>query len=82
MFKILDEQEGYLLLTDGAHFTVAERRGEKFYGLRNSARQAVAADDAGVAELISRTRSLTEAQAHHLLDEVATQWRGVFEHIR
>ncbi len=82
MVKILDEQENYLLVTDGAHFTVVERRDGKFYGLRNAARHGVTPDDAGVAELIHKAGSSTEPQARHLLTEVATQWRDLFEHIR
>ena len=80
--KILEEQENYLLITDGPHFTVVERRAGKFYALRNCARRGVTADDAGVAELVNEVGSLTEPQARHLLADVATQWRDLFEHIR
>jgi hypothetical protein len=82
MVKVLDEQENYLLVTDGKHFTVVERRNGKFYGLRTSAREGVTPDDAGVAELIHRAGSFTEPQARHLLTEVATQWRDLFECVR
>jgi hypothetical protein len=83
MIEVLDEQENYLLLTDGAkHFTVVEHRGGKFYGLRNCARHGVEPDDAGFAELIYETGSSTEPEARHLLADVASQWRDLFEHIR
>ena len=80
--NILDEQENYLLVTDGAHFTVVERRAGKFYGLRNRGRRGVTPDDAGIAELMHEAGSFTEPQARHLLVEVATQWRDLFEHVR
>lgn len=80
--KILDEQENYLLVTDGPHFIVVERRAGKFYGLRNRTRRGVTPDDAGVGELVNAVGALTEPQARHLLTEVATQWRDLFEHIR
>jgi hypothetical protein len=80
--KIVDEQENYLLVTDGAHFTVVERRAGRFYGLRNRARRGVAPDDTGVAQLMKEAGSFTEPQARHLLTEVATRWRDLFEHVR
>ena len=78
----MDEQESYLLVTDGADFTVVERRAGKCYGLRHRACHGVALDGAGMAELIHEGRSHTEREARHLLAEVATQWRDLFEHVR
>lgn len=80
--KIVDEQENYLLITDGARFTVVERRVGRFYGLRTRARHGVAPDDAGVAQLMKEAGSFTEPQARHLLADVATRWRDLFEHVR
>jgi hypothetical protein len=82
MIKIIDEQENYLLVTDGADFTVLERRAGKVYGLRAGARYGLALDGAGMAELIHEGRSHTEREARDLLAEVATQWRDLFEHVR
>jgi hypothetical protein len=82
MIKIIDEQENYLLVTDGADFTVLERRAGMFYGLRNCARRGVALDGAGMVELIHEGRSHTERAARDRLAEVATQWRDLFEHVR
>jgi len=80
--QIIAEQENYLLVTDGAHFTVVERPAGRFYGLRNGHRRGVPPDDAGVAELIHEEGSCSEPQARHLLAEVATQWRDLFECVR
>jgi len=80
--QILDEQENYLLVTDGAHFTVVERRAGKLYGLRHRSCRGVGADDAGVAQLMHDADPCTERQARHLLAEVASQWRDLFECIR
>ena len=77
MIKIIDEQENYLLVTDGADFTVIERRAGKFYQLGSGARRGLALDGAEMAEL-----SHTERDARDLLAEVATQWRDLFEHVR
>jgi hypothetical protein len=82
MIKIIDEQENYLLATNGTDFTVIERRAGRFYRLRNRARHGVALEDAGMAELIHESRSHTEREARDLLAEVATQWRDLFEHVR
>lgn len=82
LMQVLDEKENYLLVTDGSRFTVAEHRAGKLYPVRNCSRRGVAADDAGVAELMKQGGSFTEPQARHLLSEVATQWRDLFEVIR
>ena len=80
--RILDEKENYLLLTDGAHFAVVEQRDGRLYGLRNDHRRGVTADDAGVAKLLNEEGTSSEPQARHLLSEVATQWRDLFECVR
>jgi hypothetical protein len=82
MIKIIDEQENYLLVTDGADFTVIERRAGKFYQLGSGARRGLALDGAEMAELVHEGRSHTERDARDLLAEVATQWRDLFEHVR
>jgi hypothetical protein len=82
MIKIMDERENYLLVTDGADFTVLERRAGRFYGLRNGARHGVAFDDTGMAGLIHEGRSHTEREARDLFGRVATQWRELLEHVR
>ena len=79
---ILEEKENYLLVTDGAHFAVVERRAGRFYGLHNSHRRGVAPNDAGVAELMHEEGSSSEPQARHLLADVAAQWRDLFECVR
>ena len=48
MIEIMDEQENYLMVTDGADFTVLERRAGKFYGLHKGARHGMALDDRGM----------------------------------
>ncbi len=70
-------------MTDGADFTVLERRAGRFYGLRNGARHGVALDDTGMARthIIHEGRSHTEREARDLLGRVATQWRELLEHV-
>ena len=80
--RILDEKENYLLLTDGAHYAVVERRAGKFYGLRNGHRRGFAPDDAGAAQLLNEEGTSSEPEARHLLSAVATQWRDLFECVR
>ena len=80
--RILDEKENYLLLTDGAHYAVVEQRAGKYYGLHNGHRRGVAPDDAGVAKILNEEGTSSEPRARHLLSEVATQWRDLFECVR
>ena len=82
MIKILDEQENYLLATDGALFTVLERRNGKFYGVRNCARHSAVLDDAGFGDLVREAGSYTEPDARHLLSGMASNWRDLLEHVR
>jgi hypothetical protein len=82
MIKILDEQENYLLATNGALFTVLERRNGKFYGVRNCARHSAVLDDAGFADLVREAGSYTELDAQHLLSGMASNWRDLLEHVR
>ena len=82
MFSIVDEQENYLLVTDGVSFTVVERRAGRFYPLRKCSRPGVALDDAGVAKLFRESGHYAEPEARRLLGDVAGQWRDLWEHIR
>ena len=82
MLKVIDEQEHYLLISDGQRFTVVERRAGKFYPLRTGARHGLNLDDETVAVLIRQSGSYSERDAQCLLVEVASQWRDLFEHVR
>jgi len=82
MFKVLGEQENYLLVSDGDRFAVVERRAGRYYSLYNRARTGVELDDRGVAELIRQSGVPDEIDARHLLADVATQWRELCEHVR
>jgi hypothetical protein len=82
MIRVMDEKEHYLLVTDGRHFTVIERRAGLYYRLRHRARHGVALDDPGAEELF-RTDSLPrETDARKRLEEVAAEWRDLAEHVR
>jgi NAD(P)-dependent dehydrogenase (short-subunit alcohol dehydrogenase family) len=82
MIKILDEQENYLLVTDGVRFTVIERRNGKFYGVLNCARHSAVLDNAGFADLVREAGSHTESDAQHLLSDMASNWRDLLERVR
>jgi len=82
MINVVAEQEHYLLISDGKHFTLAERRAGKLYPLCNGIRCGVDLDDAGVAQLLRRSGSYSELEARRRLADVAGQWRELFEHVR
>ncbi|MGD0105966.1 MAG: hypothetical protein ABSC06_18285 [Rhodopila sp.] len=82
MITIMDELEHYCLVTDGAHWTVAERRAGKYYPLGNCARPGVALDSPEAACLFDAGRRYPERAARRILADVATDWRDLFEHIR
>jgi hypothetical protein len=82
MITIKAEQEHYCLVTDGISWTVIERRAGKYYPLGNCSRSGVTLDDPRAADLFHEGRCYPEATAHHLLADVATEWRDLFEHIR
>ena len=82
MMKVIAEQEHYLLVSDGEHFTVVERRAGKFYPLCNGIRQGLDLDDETVAQLVRESGSYSERDARGILAHVASQWRDLFEHVR
>jgi hypothetical protein len=82
MIKILREQENYLLVTDGLRFTVVERRNGMFYGVRNCARHSAVLDDAGFAALVREAGSCSKSDGQQLLSSMASDWRGLLEHVR
>jgi hypothetical protein len=57
MLQVVAEQEHYLLISDGQHFTVVERRAGKFYPLCKGVRHGLDLDDETVPELIRRSGS-------------------------
>jgi hypothetical protein len=82
MIKVVAEQEHYLLISDGVHFTVVERRAGKVYPLCNGIRHGLHLDDETVAQLVRKSGSYCESDARRLLTQVASQWRDLFEHVR
>ena len=82
MMKVITEQEHYLLVSDGEHFTVVERRAGKFYPLCNGIRHGLDLDDETAAQLVRESGSYSEQDARSLLAHVASQWRDLFEHVR
>ncbi len=82
MITVKAEQEHYCLVTDGASWTVIERRASKYYPLGTCSRPGIALDEPGAAALFPEGRRFTEPAARRLLANVATEWRDLFEHIR
>ena len=80
MLKVVAEQEHYLLISDGQHFTVIERRAGKFYPLCKGVRHGLDLDDETVPELIRRSGSYSERDAQRRLAGVASQLD--FQHFR
>jgi hypothetical protein len=82
MITVLDEREGYLLVTNGTQFAVVERRAGRYYSLHDGRRHGVSLDDVGIRELIQEAGAHSEAEAWRIFDEVSGHWRDLFEHLR
>jgi hypothetical protein len=82
MITIKAEQEHYCLVTDGASWTVIERRAGKYYPFGNCSSPGTDLDEPGAAALFPEGRRYPEPAARRLLADVATEWRDLFEHIR
>jgi hypothetical protein len=82
MLKVIAEREHYLLVSDGQHFAVVERRAGKYYPLRNGIRHGFDLNDDTVRELLRQSDLYSERDAHGLLAHVAAQWRDLLEHVR
>jgi hypothetical protein len=80
--KVIAEQEHYVLASDGAHFTVLERRAGRFYPLCNGIRHGAGLDDEGIAEWVRGSGAYSEEEARRLLADVAGRWRDLFEQVR
>jgi hypothetical protein len=80
MMKVIAEQEHYLLISDGEHFSAVERRAGKSYPLCSGLRRGL--DDETAAQLVRESGSYSESDARKLLADVASQWRDLFEHVR
>jgi len=82
MITIKAEQEHYCLVTDGARWSVVERRAGRYYPLGNCSSPGVSLDAPEAARLFPAERHYTEDSGRRILAEVATEWRDLFEHIR
>jgi hypothetical protein len=82
MITVQDEQENYCLVTNGKFWTVVERRAGKYHPIGDCSKPGVALDAAEAAAFFGDGRSLPERTARHLLADVASEWRNLFELIR
>ena len=82
MLTIAAEQEHYCLVTDGAAWTVAERRAGKYYPLGDCHRLGVLLDQPDAECLITEGHRYSERVARRILSEVATEWRHLAEVVR
>ncbi|MCW3473207.1 hypothetical protein OL599_01320 [Rhodovastum sp. RN2-1] len=82
MINVLDEQEHYVLVSDGEHFAVVERRVGKFYALHHRECHGYLLDDPDLVNLVKKTGVRREREARAILVRVAMEWRDLFEHIR
>ena len=64
MITVLDEREGYLLVTNGSQFAVVERRAGRYYSLHDGLRHGVSLDDTGVRELIQDLQPVVGLHGH------------------
>jgi hypothetical protein len=81
MITIKAEREHYCLLTDDGRWTVAERRAGKYYPLGDCAHSGFALNDPEAVTLFTE-RCYPEQVARRVLEDVATDWRELCEHIR
>ena len=82
LMKVIAEQEHYLLVADGARFTVVERRAGKFYLICNGIRHSFSLDDESLANLLCCSSWSSEREGRRALADVADRWRDLLEHIR
>jgi hypothetical protein len=82
MITIKAEQEHYCLVTDGGIWTVVERRAGKYYPLGKCSRPGVTLDEPGAPALFRDGPCYSEPAARRRLEDVAAEWRELFEHIR
>lgn len=82
MIRIVGEQENYLVVTDGTHCTVVERRAGRYYPLGKCSVPSVELNEQGFAQLVQIGGTFTEVIAMRRMSEVATQWRDLCELIR
>jgi hypothetical protein len=82
MIRIVSEQENYLVVTDGTHCTVVERRAGRYYPLGKCSVPSVELDEQGFAQLVQIGGTYTEVTATQRMGEIATQWRDLCELIR
>jgi hypothetical protein len=81
MLKVIAEQEHYLLLSDGQHFAVVERRAGKYYPSATGSDQAFDLNDDTVGEPLGGSVLYSEREARRLLAHVVTQWRDLLEQV-
>jgi hypothetical protein len=82
MITIKAEREHYCLVTDGGYWTVVERRAGKYFPLGDCSRPGVTLDIPEAASLFRAGNRYPERAARRILQQVATDWRDLFEHIR
>lgn len=82
MITIEAEQEHYCLARDGEVWTVVERRAGKYYPLGNCSQPGIAIDRPEASMLFPKGRCYSEPAARRILDEVATEWRYLYERLR
>jgi hypothetical protein len=82
MIKIEAEKENYCLVTNGEAWTVVERRAGKYYPLGNFSRPGISLDEPEAERLFRPGRRYPERAARRVLDDVAGEWRRLFELIR
>jgi hypothetical protein len=82
MITIEAEQENYCLVQQDGLWTVVERRAGKYYPLGKCSRPGVALDQQEADALFREGQCYAEPQARRVLDEVASEWRHIYELIR
>jgi hypothetical protein len=82
MIRIVGEQENYLVVTNGTHCTVVERRAGRYYPLGKCSVPSVELDEQGFAQLVQMGGAYSEGTAMRRMSEVASQWRDLFELLR
>ena len=81
--SIAAEKENYLLVARGNRFAVVERRNNRLYNCHTGKRRGVPlSDPSAIAAIVDETDWVDRQTAQAALDEAASQWTYLAEHMR
>jgi hypothetical protein len=80
---VAEERGNYLLLARGERFVIVERRNDRLYNCHDEERDGIAADDlSDISKIVDEQDWTDEPAARAALDEAASRWTDLAEHMR